>query len=122
MLPAEKKESVIDKIINFFKGLFRGKNENQIDNENFLGEEEIVKQESNHPKGIEIDAENYSPNYKTIDDVEETDFVKSIKAEDKSYIIFLQQKLKNNEIRVEDLTDSELDEMIKLYKSQLQVA
>ena len=29
MLPAEKKESVIDKIINFFKGLFRGKNETQ---------------------------------------------------------------------------------------------
>ena len=36
--------------------------------------------------------------------------------------VFLQQKLKNNEIRVEDLTDQELDDMIKLYKSQLQVA
>ena len=85
-------------------------------------ENEMPNENVEKHRGIEIDAENYEPNYKTIDDVEETDFVKSIKAEDKSYIIFLQQKLKNNEIRVEDLTDQELDDMIKLYKSQLQVA
>lgn len=116
MLPIEKKESILDKIKNFFKNLFKSKEEIKEEIVNEIPEEKVVH------KGIEIDAENYEPNYKTIDDVEETDFVKSIKAEDKTYIIYLQQKLKSNEIRVEDLSDQELDDMIELYKSQLQVA
>lgn len=120
MLPAERKGSFFDKVINFFKSIFK-KNKTHTE-ENITIENEMPNENVEKHRGIEIDAENYEPNYKTIDDVEETDFVKSIKAEDKSYIIFLQQKLKNNEIRVEDLTDQELDDMIKLYKSQLQVA
>ena len=110
MLPTERKENFLDKIINFFKNIFGSKNKTPIN------------QEEHHAENkIEIDAENYVPQYKTIDNVEDS-FTEGLKVEDKSYIIFLQQKLKNNEIRVEDLTDQELDDMIALYKSQLQVA
>ena len=116
MLPAEKKESIFDKIKTFFKNLF--KTQNQVPKT--FKEEQVNSQEINNHT-IEIDAENYEPNYKTIDDVEGS-FAESLKVEDKSYILFLQQKLKNNEIRIEDLSDQELDDMIALYKSQLQVA
>ena len=111
MLPTERKENFLDKIINFFKNIFESKNKTPIN------------QEEHHAENkIEIDAENYVPQYKTIDNVEGNEFAESLKVKDKSYIIFLQQKLKSNEIRVEDLSDEELDEMIALYKTQLQVA
>ncbi len=116
MLPTERKESIFDKIKNFFKNIFKGKNQEQE-----IVKEELTNSHENNNHTIEIDAENYEPNYKTIDDVEGS-FAESLKVEDKSYILFLQQKLKNNEIRVEDLSDQELDDMIALYKSQLQVA
>lgn len=110
MLPTERKENFLDKIINFFKNIFGSKNKAPTNQEELHTENKI-----------EIDAENYVPQYKTIDNVEDS-FTEGLKVEDKSYIIFLQQKLKNNEIRVEELSDQELDDMIALYKMQLQVA
>lgn len=48
-----------------------------------------------------------------------SDFFESIKVKDNSYTISLSNKILNNEMKIEDLSDSELDDMISFYKNKL---
>lgn len=52
--------------------------------------------------------------------IEKSDFKSSIKNQTKNNIINVQNKLKLNEITISDLSDEELDEMISLYKEQIE--
>lgn len=48
------------------------------------------------------------------------DFIKKIKIDDKMKYIYLQMKLKSGSIRISDLTNEELDNLIELYKKQIE--
>lgn len=93
-LPYVKKDSFFSKIKNWFNKIF---------NKN-LSEKVIIE---------DIDVkENESQKEK---------FVKGILLENNDETRYLQTKLKQNEIEISDLTDNQLDEMIKLYKSQINI-
>ena len=51
--------------------------------------------------------------------VEKSNFKSEIQIENNS-ILLLQNKLENKKIEISDLTDQELDEMINLYKQQIE--
>lgn len=88
-LPKVRREGILTKIKNWFKNLFR---ENNIE-ENLISE--------------------------SIEEIKNSNFKDSIKVESKEKIIFLQRKIKEKQIEISDLTDEELDEMIKLYENQI---
>ena len=56
----------------------------------------------------------------TIKIKEKSTFIDSIKIESKDVILALQRKLENKEIEISSLTDSEIEEMIKLYEKQIE--
>ena len=65
---------------------------------------------------------NY-PTPKILDNTDENNkenFIQSIKIESKDKILMLQKKLKENQTKISDLTDQELEEMIELYKNQIE--
>lgn len=55
-----------------------------------------------------------------MDENSKENFVQDIKVENKDNILKLQRKIKENEIGISDLTDQELDEIIELYKGQIE--
>ena len=64
-----------------------------------------------------------NPTQKLLDNTDENDkenFIESIKIESKDKSLMLQKKLKEKQIKISDLTDEELDEMIELYKNQIE--
>lgn len=67
----------------------------------------------------EVDTQ-YNSNIENKKEIKNENFIKSIKIDDKSKLIILQNKLKNNEIQISDLTDEELKDMIELYEQQIQ--
>ena len=88
-----KKENIFYKIKKWFKNLF--------------GKDEIIEQEIDESNEINRLTERMS-------------FIDSIKVESKDVILSLQKKLKSEDIRIEDLTDQELYEMIELYQKQIE--
>lgn len=64
--------------------------------------------------------ENLNELHKEIDEFNKEDFVQNIKVENKDNILLLQRKIKEKQIEISDLTDQELDEMIELYKGQIE--
>lgn len=65
---------------------------------------------------------NY-PTQKILDNTDENskeNFIQSIKIESKDKSLMLQKKLKEKQIKISDLTDQELEEMIGLYKNQIE--
>lgn len=58
--------------------------------------------------------------YSEVDKSNKEKFIQNIKVEDKEKIIMLQRKIKEKQIEISDLTNEELDEMIELYKSQIE--
>lgn len=65
---------------------------------------------------------NY-PDQKILDNTDENNkenFIQSIKIESKDKSLMLQKKLKEKQIKISDLTDQELEEMIGLYKNQIE--
>lgn len=52
--------------------------------------------------------------------INEKDFAETIKVEDKTEIINLQKRLKENKIKIAELTDNQLKQMIELYKNQIE--
>lgn len=60
---------------------------------------------------------------KTLDNTEKSNkenFIESIKIENKEKFLMLQKKLKEKQLKISDLTDEELDEMIEIYKVQIE--
>ena len=64
--------------------------------------------------------ENIEEKNKKIGESNQVEFSQSIKVENKDNILLLQKKLKENQIEISDLTDEELDEIIELYKVQIE--
>lgn len=89
-LPEVRREGIFTKIKNWFKNLFRVKN-------------------------IE---ENLIP--ESIEEIKNSNFKDSIKVESKEKILFLQRKIKEKQMEIADLAEEELDEMIKLYETQVE--
>ena len=83
--------SILEKIKSFFSNLFFKK--------------EI--------KSLDIPEEKKESDYKS------NDFLENIKVKDNSYTISLSNKILKNEMKIEDLSDSELDDMISYYKNKL---
>ena len=90
-LPQIKKDGIFEKLRKWLNGL--------------LGIEKISEEEHIQEKDKPLN---------------ENDFRKSIQVESKDAILALQRKLKENQIEISDLTDKELDEMIELYKKQIE--
>lgn len=63
---------------------------------------------------------NFNELHNEIDEINNADFVQNIKVENKDNILLLQRKIKEKQIEISDLTDQELDEMIALYKGQIE--
>ncbi len=97
-LPEIKREGFFQKFKKWFKRLFN--------------KEEIVIEE---PINEAINELN-----KSMDEMKKNKFIEEIKVESKDKILALQRKLKEKQIEIADLTDEELDEMIELYKEQIQ--
>lgn len=96
-LPEIKKDGILVKFKNWFKRLFY--------------KEDIIEEPIQETiKGIN----------NNIEEIKKNDFKDSIQAESKDRILVLQRKLKEKQIEIADLTDEELDEMIVLYKSQIE--
>lgn len=64
--------------------------------------------------------ENLKAPHNEVDEFEQENFIQNIKVENKDNIIILQKKIKEKQIEISDLTDQELDEMIELYKGQIE--
>lgn len=92
-LPEIRKEGIFLKIKKWFKSLFN--------------KEDIVEETINV-----IDKE--------IEGIKDTNFKENLQVESKNKILAIQRKLKEKQIEIADLTDKELDEMIELYKSQIE--
>lgn len=93
-LPQIQKDNIFKKIKNYF---FKFINKNKVNKI-----EPIIMNE--HSKNI-LPKDNFREN---------------IKEQTKSDILYLQNKLKLNEAKISDLTDEQLDEMISLYKEQIE--
>ena len=85
--------SILEKIKNFFLNLF---NKNEI-------------------KSLDI------PEIKIETNTKKDDFLESIKVKDNSYTISLSNRILKNEMKIKDLSDSELDDMISFYKNKLAI-
>lgn len=96
-LPEIIKEGIFTKIKNWFKSLF------------VIGEIEI-----------EPVQEAIKEIQKDVEEIKKNEFMESLKVESKTKILLLQRKLKEKRIEISDLTDEELDEMIELYKGQIE--
>lgn len=92
-LPMIRKDGIFYKIKEWFKKLFN--------------KEEIIEEKAKENNEVEKITERLS-------------FVDSIKVESKDVILALQRKLRNEEIKIEDLTDKELYEMVQLYRIQIE--
>ena len=88
-LPQVKQEGVFEKIKKWFLNFLRGQGKRQFKIQNTLNESEIEK-----------------------DQINKSNFAKDIKVEQR--INMLQRKIKENQIKISDLTDKELDEMKKI--------
>lgn len=55
-----------------------------------------------------------------MDEINKEIFIQDIKIESKDSILMLQRKIKEKQLEISDLTDQELDEMIELYKNQIE--
>ena len=91
-LPAIKKDGIFIKIKNWFLKLFK-KYENK---EEYFLEEKSYQFEN------------------------KTDFIENIKIENNDRIFMLQRKIKEKQMEISDLTNQELDELIELYKDQIE--
>lgn len=93
-LPQLRKEGLLQKIKYWFLNIFgkKEKLENQI--------QDMIE---------EVEKE-----------ITEKNFIENIKVENKDKILMLQRKIKEKQIEISDLTDEELDEMLELYKSQIE--
>ena len=91
-LPAIKREGIFIKIKNWFLRLFK---KYERTDEYFL--EESSRQLKN-----------------------KTDFVDNIKVENNGRIFILQRKIKEKQMEISDLTNQELDQLIELYKEQIE--
>lgn len=92
-LPEVKKENIFTKIINFFKGLTR----KNVVQDNY--KEELIKENE-------------------ISDKDK--FIQQLKSTSGTNISNLQKDIIQEKIKIEDLSDKELDEMITLYKRQIE--
>lgn len=91
-LPEIKKDSIFIKFKKWFKRLF--------------GIEETVQDAIN-----DINS--------NVEEIKKTEFKQQLQAESKDSILALQRRLKEKQIEISELTDEELDEMIELYKNQI---
>lgn len=92
-LPMIRKENIFTKMRNWIKRVF-GRN-------NTIIQDTIQEIDDN------------------VEMMKRSDFVNQIKIESKDKILALQRKLKEKQIEISALTDEELDEMIELYKTQI---
>lgn len=92
-LPQIKKEGVFFRIKNWFKKLF--------------GMEEIIE-------------ESVQTINNDVQEIKKNNFKDSIQVESKDKLLYLQAELKANNIDISDLTDEELEDMIELYKMQIE--
>ena len=92
-LPMIKKKGIFDIIKKWFRKLLK---KEDIIEEPIIEREPIIKE---IPKSV---------------------FIDSIKVEGKDIVLVLQKKIENKEIEVSSLTDKELDELIELYKIQIE--
>jgi len=95
-LPVVKKETLFTKIFNWFSNIFFN---------------------NRYKKNI---SDSINTDNTSINEIQKNNFIESIKVESKDKIFSLQRKLKANQVKISELTDKELDEMIELYKSQIQ--
>ncbi len=95
-LPQIRKEKIFTRIKKWLK--------------NILGISEIIE-ESIHEV---IDQEKNN-----LAEIEKNDFREEIKVESKDVILALQRKINEKQMEISDLTDDQLDEIIKLYESQI---
>lgn len=96
-LPDIKREGIFTRIKNWFKSLFG------------IGE---IAEEPVQEAIKEIDKE--------VEKIKKDTFRENLQVESKDKILSLQRKLKEKQIEISDLTDEELDEMIELYKGQIE--
>lgn len=92
-LPMIRKEGIFYRIKEWFKKLFH--------------RDEILEQQVEEEKIEKVTV------------TERVSFINSLKVESKGVIVALQRKLKNEDIKIEDLSDDELYEMIELYIKQI---
>lgn len=97
-LPEIKKESIFQKFKKWFK--------------RFFSKDEIIMEDPIKDAINEIS--------ESIDDIKRNKFIDDIKVDSKDEILLLQRKLKEKQIEIVDLTDEQLDEMIELYREQIQ--
>lgn len=90
-LPQVVKENIFFKIKRLIKGLIK------------KNEKKIVE-----PKVVQSNKQ------------EEKSFTETLKVEDLTKILNLQKELKENKIKIEELTDNQLQQMIDLYKKQIE--
>lgn len=91
-LPQVIKENILVRIKNWFKRF-------------------IFKKEKTTEKVIEGDK-----NIK----LDKSNFIEELKVEDNTEILKIQNNLKLNKIKISDLTDTQLQKMIELYKMQIE--
>lgn len=92
-LPEIKKEGIFTKIKKRIKNLLGvGEIEEYIEKEHIINNAEIDRR---------------------------SDFKKSIQVESNDRILALKRKLEEQQIKIEDLTDNELDRLIEIYKEQI---
>jgi len=96
-LPQVIQESFFTKIKNWFNKFFR--KQKSIENS--------IQENLN-----EINNEIYEDS--------KADFVQNIKVKNKDNILLLQRKIKEKQMEISELTDQELDEIIALYKGQIE--
>lgn len=96
-LPVQKKESVFTKIKNWLSRFFK-------------------KEKSEEDETLKIVNDNNTDT----EESQKNSFIESIKIENKDKILDLKIKLKCGQIQISELTDEELDEMIKLYEIEIE--
>ena len=91
-LPMIKKEGIFVKIKNWFKRL--------------IGKEEIIVEP----------VKEYTKN--EIEEIKKDSFREGLKVKSKDVILFLQKQLEEKKIKILDLTEEQLQEIIELYENQ----
>lgn len=71
-------------------------------------------------KSIESQIQALDDVQNDINEINKENFMQNIKVENKDNIIILQRKIKEKQIEIADLTNQELDEIITLYKEQIE--
>lgn len=94
-LPKVKKENIFIKIRNWFVNIFK--------KPEITYHEELIEDIN-----------------KNIEEMKKTTFKDNLKVESKDKILALQRKLKEKQMEISELTNKELDEMIELYKVQIE--